>query len=95
MLSVNWYLDESFSMSLAVSSSNPYRSTGVIEVDVSTPGTSVLAGRESSAAADEMIPPDQEALGMSLVLMKVLRPAQESSRLIGSLAANVGRVAPE
>ena len=55
----------------------------------------MLAGGESSAAADQMIPPDQEALGMSLVLMKVLRPAQQSSTLTGSLVANVGRVAPE
>jgi len=82
-------------MSLAVSSSKPYCSNGVVEVDVSAPGTSVLAVEESSAAVDEMIPPDQEALGKILLLMKVLRPAQQSSTLVGSLAAIVGRVAPE
>ena len=82
-------------MNLAVSSSEPYCSKGVVEVDVSAPGMSVLAGKESSAAVDEMIPPDQEALGMILLLMKVMRPAQESSRLVGSLAAIVVRVAPE
>lgn len=55
----------------------------------------MLAGDETSAADVEMIPPDQEALGMILVLIKVLRPAQESSRVVGSLAAIVVRVAPE
>jgi len=78
-----------------VSSSKPYCSNGVVEVDVSAPGTSVLAEEGSSAANDETIPPDHEALGKILLLMKVLRPAQESSTLIGSLAAIVGRVAPE
>lgn len=82
-------------MSLAVSSPKPYCSNGVVEVDVSAPGMSLLVEEEYSAADDEMIPPDQEALGKILLLMKVLRPAQESSRLVGSLAAIVGRVAPE
>ena len=82
-------------MSLAVSSSKPYRSNGVVEVDVSAPEMSVLAGKESSAAADEKIPPDQEAPGIILLLMRVLRLAQESSKLVGSLAAIVRRVAPE
>lgn len=58
-----------------MSSSKPYCSNGVVEVDVSAPGMAVLAGKESSAAADEMIPPDQEALGMILLLTKVLRLA--------------------
>lgn len=95
MLSANWYFDESFSMSLAVSSSKPYYSNGVVEDVVSAPGMSVLAGKESSAAVGEMIPPDQEALGMILLLMKVMRPAQESSRLVGSWAAIVPKVAPD
>lgn len=82
-------------MSFAVSSSKPYCSNGVVEADVSAPGTAVLAEEESSAADDEMIPPDQEALGKIVLLMKVLRPAQESSKLVGSLAAIVVRVAPE
>lgn len=58
-----------------MSSSKPYRSNSVVEVDVPAPGISVLAEEESSAAADEMIPPDQEALGTILLLMKLLRPA--------------------
>lgn len=66
-----------------------------MDVDVSAPGTSVLAEGERKAADEEMIPPDQEAVGTILVLMKVLRPAQELRRLVGSLAAMVGRVAPE
>jgi len=82
-------------MSLDVSPSKPYCSDDVVDVDVSAPGTSVLADEENSAADDEMMPPDQEALGMMLLLMKVVRPAHESSRLAGNLAANVVRVAPE
>lgn len=78
-------------MRLPVSSSKPYCSDSVVEVD----GTSVLAEKETSAAVDEMIPPDQEALGKILVLMKVLRLAVESSRLVGSLVRSVVRVAPE
>ena len=55
--------------------SKPCRSDGALEVDVSAAGMSALAEIESSAAVDEMNPPDQEALGMILLSMKVTRLA--------------------
>jgi hypothetical protein len=67
----------------------------VVDVEVSAPEMSVLVDEDNSAAADEMTPPDQDALGMMLLLMNVLRPAHESSRPVGSFAASVARVAPE
>lgn len=93
--SANWYLVESFWMSFAVSLSKPYCSIGVVEVDVSASETSVLAEEEKSAADDDIIPPDQEAVGKILLLMTVLRPAQESIKRVGSLAAIVVKIAPE
>lgn len=45
----------------------------MLEVDISALGRSVLVGEVNSAVADEMMPLDQEALGMSLLLTKVLR----------------------
>lgn len=91
----NRYCDEYFSMSLAVLSSKPYRSKGVVEFDVSAPGMSVLLEKDNRAAVDEMIPSDHEALGLILVLMKLTRPAQESSMLAGSMARAVVRITRE
>lgn len=71
------------------------RSDDIVRFDVSASAVSVLAEEESSAAVDEKIPPDQEALGMIFLFIKVMRHAQESSRLVGSTAAIVVRAAPE
>ena len=66
-----------------------------MDVEISVPGMSVLADEEKRDAADESRPPDQEALGITLLLMKMLRSAHESIMPMGSLERRVGRAAPE
>lgn len=96
MFSANWYLVDNFLITLAVSSSKPYCSNGVVDVEISAPGTSVVLVKEENSSADAVsIPPDQEALGMMLLLTKVLKVAKESIRPVGSLVPIVARVAPE
>jgi hypothetical protein len=92
ILSANWYFDERLFISLAVSLSKPYCSNGVVDP---ASGTSVPAMEERSAVVDERIPPDQEAVGEMLLLIKVVRPAKESSMLVGSLAHILVRAVPE
>ena len=67
----------------------------MVEDDVSGPGMSVLAGAEKSPAAADMIPPDQAALGMSLLATMLLRLEKVSRIGTGSLAAIVVRVASD
>ena len=53
------------------------------------------ADEEKRDAADESRPPDQEALGITLLLMRMFRSAHESKTPTGSLERRVGRVAPD
>ena len=55
----------------------------------------MLADEEKMDAADDSRPPDQEALGITFLLMKMFRSAHESVMPMGSLERRVGRVAPE
>ena len=66
-----------------------------MDVEISVPGMSVLADEEKRDAADERRPPDQEALGITLLLMKMFRSAHESIMPMGSLERRVGRATPE
>lgn len=45
----------------------------MLDVGVSALGSSVLVGELNSAVAEEIMPEDQEALGMILLATKVLR----------------------
>lgn len=59
------------------------------------PGISVLADEEKSDAVDDSTPPDQEAVGITLLLMNMFKSAHESSVPVGSLESQVVNVAPE
>jgi hypothetical protein len=60
-------------MCLAVSSSNPYCSSGVLGGSAGAPSAPGDDEAVSAAAAEAMMPPDQEALGRTLVVTKVAR----------------------